>query len=115
MVIQGVTAMVMVQDIEKALRFYRDSLGFTVQDEQEDWVVFHEGVSLGLAPEPLPEVNLAMNAVIITISVEDVRACYEELTRKGVAFFVAPIDDGATTYATIRDTEGNLIQLLSTK
>ena len=44
--INGVMAMVMVQDIERALRFYRNVLGFTVQDEQEDWVVFNEGVSL---------------------------------------------------------------------
>lgn len=114
MQINGVMAMVMVQDIERALRFYRDTLGFTVQDEQEDWVVFHEGVSLGLSPEPAPELNVAFNAVLITLVVDDVQAIYEELIEKGVAFFLSPNTEGATTFATLRDSEGNLMQLLST-
>jgi catechol 2,3-dioxygenase-like lactoylglutathione lyase family enzyme len=112
--INGVMAMVMVQDIERALRFYRDFLGFTVQDEQEDWVVFHEGVSLGLSPEPAYELNVALNAVMVTLVVDDVQSSYEELISKGVAFFLAPQTDGGATFATLRDSEGNLVQLLST-
>jgi len=108
----GVMAMVMVQDIERALRFYRDTLGFTVQDEQEDWVLFQEGVSLGLSPEPLPEANLAINAVMVTLIVEDVAACYNEMIQQGVAFFLPPTTDGGITFATFRDTEGNLLQLM---
>lgn len=108
----GVMAMVLVQDLERALRFYRDVLGFTVQEEQEDWVIFHEGVSLGLSPEPIPEVSLALNAVMVTLIVEDVEACYTELISHGVAFFLPPTSEGGTTFATFRDTEGNLLQLL---
>ena len=55
MQIQGVMAIVMVQDIERALRFYRDLLGFTVEDEQEDWVLFHEGVGLRVSPDRCPK------------------------------------------------------------
>ena len=106
-------AMVMVQDIDRALRFYRDVLSFTVQDEQEDWVVFNEGVSLGLSPEPAAELNTAFNAVLVTLVVDDVQSIFEELTAKGVAFFIAPQSDGGMTFATFRDTEGNLVQLLS--
>jgi len=111
--INGVMAMVMVQDIERALRFYRDMLGFTVQDEQEDWVVFNEGISLGLSPEPAPELNVAFNAVLVTLVVDDVQATFTELTAKGVAFFTAPSTEAGATYATFRDSEGNLMQLLS--
>jgi catechol 2,3-dioxygenase-like lactoylglutathione lyase family enzyme len=108
-------AMVMVQDIERALRFYRDVLGFTLQDEQEDWVVFNEGVSLGLSPEPAAELNVAFNAVMVTLVVDDVQASYQELIAKGVAFFIAPQTDGGMTFATLRDSEGNLVQLLSVR
>lgn len=109
---QGVMAMVLVQDIERALRFYRDVLGFTVQEEQEDWVVFQEGVGLQVAPEPMPEVNLNINAVLVTLLVDDVQTAYEELTQKGVAFFLPPTDAGGALLATFRDTESNLIQLM---
>ena len=109
---RGVMAVVMVQDIERALRFYRDMLGFTVQDEQEDWVVFNEGVSLGLAPEPLPEASLALNSVIVTLIVDNVAECFNELTTHGVAFFLPPTTDGGITFATFRDTENNLVQLV---
>jgi predicted enzyme related to lactoylglutathione lyase len=108
-------AMVMVQDIERALRFYREVLGFTVQDEQEDWVVFNEGVSLGLSPEPAYELSVSLNAVMVSLVVDDVQAAYEELIAKGVAFFLAPQTDGGTTFATLRDSEGNLMQLLAVR
>ncbi len=113
MQINGVMAMVMVQDIERALRFYRDNLGFTVQDEQEDWIVFYEGLSLALSPEPAQDLNLGLNSVLVTLVVENVQLAYEELLAKGVAFFVAPNTDSGATFATFRDSEGNLMQLLS--
>jgi predicted enzyme related to lactoylglutathione lyase len=108
----GVMAMVMVQDIERALRFYRDVLGFTVQEEQEDWIVFNEGVGLHVSPEPLPEINVAINAVLVTLIVENVEATFAELTGKGVPFFVPPTVDGTAVFATFRDTENNLLQLM---
>lgn len=110
--LQGLMAMVLVQDIERALRFYRDVLGFTVQDEQEDWVVFQEGVGLQMSPEPLPEVNVNINAVMVTLIVDDVQGAYAALTQKGVAFFVPPTESSGAVFATFRDTENNLLQLM---
>lgn len=108
----GVMAMVLVQDIERATRFYRDTLGFTVQEEQEDWIVFNEGVGLQVSPEPLPEFSVNVNAVQIALTVEDVHASYAELTKKGVPFYLPPMESGGMTFATFRDTENNLLQLL---
>ena len=108
----GVMAMVLVHDIDRALRFYRDTLGFTVSDETEDWVVFNEGVGLQVSPEPVPELSLAINAVQVTIQVEDVEAAFTELTKKGVAFFLPPTSAAGAVFATFRDTENNLVQLM---
>jgi predicted enzyme related to lactoylglutathione lyase len=105
-------AMVLVQDIARALRFYRDTLGFTVQEEQEDLVLFNEGVGLMLSPEPLPEVNLNLNAVMVTLMVENVHTAFAELTEKGVAFFYEPTESGGITFAAFRDTENNILQLM---
>jgi len=110
--IQGVMAMVAVQNIERASRFYQEILGFSVQDEQEDWVIFDQGVGLHVSPEPTAEVDFRINSVMITLFVDDVRAAFNELTGKGVAFFLPPTTEEGATFATLRDTEGNLVQIM---
>jgi predicted enzyme related to lactoylglutathione lyase len=107
--------MVLVQDIDRAIRFYRDLLGFTLRAEQEDWAIFDERVGLMLSPEPLPADNISLNAVMLTLNVEDVHAAYHELVTKGVAFLVGPTDVGGAIVATFRDSEGNLIQMLESE
>ena len=110
--VNQVTAMVLVQDMDRAIRFYRDLLGFRLQAEQEDWAMFEERVGLMLSPEPLPLDNMSLNAVMITLYVDDVHAAYQELVQKGVAFLVGPTDVGGAIVASFRDTEGNLLQML---
>jgi catechol 2,3-dioxygenase-like lactoylglutathione lyase family enzyme len=110
--IQGVMAMVAVGNIEQATRFYRDVLGFTIQDEQEDWVIFEQGVGLHVSPEPTAEIDFRINAVMLTLFVDDVRATFHELTGKGVPFFLPPTTENGVTFATFRDTEGNLVQIM---
>ena len=110
--IDSVTAMVLVHDMDRAVRFYRDLLGFTLTFEQEDWAMFDERVGLMLSPEPLPQDNLNLNAVMVTLQVPDAHAAYHELIEKGVAFMVGPSDVGGAIVASFRDSEGNLLQLL---
>ncbi len=98
--------------MDRAIRFYRDKLGFTLKSEQEDWAMFEENVGLMLSPEPLPIDNLNFNAVMLTIIVDDAHGAFHELTAKGVAFFVPPTDVGGAIVSSFRDSEGNLIQLL---
>jgi predicted enzyme related to lactoylglutathione lyase len=108
----GVMAMVLVQDIDRATRFYRDTLGFTIQDESEDWVMFHEGVGLQMSPEPLPELSININAVQVALNVENVHEAYNELTKLGVPFYLPPMESGGMIFASFRDSENNLVQLV---
>ncbi|HLJ57519.1 MAG TPA: VOC family protein [Chthonomonadaceae bacterium] len=108
----GVMAMVLVHDIDRATRFYRDVLGFTIQEESEDWVMFNEGVGLQVSPEPLPEHSASINAVQVALSVENVHESYDELIKRGIPFYLPPMESGGMLFATFRDTEGNLIQLV---
>ena len=108
----GIMAMVMVQDIERALRFYRDTLAFTVEAEQEDIVTFREGVGLQVSPDAVAELRFDPNSVLIALYVDDVQATFEELTQKGVAFLLPPTTQSGATFATFRDTENNLLQLM---
>jgi len=104
--------MVLVQDLDRALRFYRDTLGLTLQYEEEDWAVFEENVGLMVSPEPLPLDNINLNALVLTLQVDDVQTSYEDLIQRGVAFLVPPTEVGGGITATFRDSEGNLLQLL---
>lgn len=110
--LHDVKTIVLVQDMDRALHFYRDLLGLTTEQEEEDWAVFREGVGLMRSPEPLPPDNLNLNAVMITLFVEDATAAYHELIQQGVAFLVAPTDVGGAITAAFRDTEGNILQLI---
>ena len=110
--VERVVTMALVQDMDRALRFYRDILGFHLEYEEEDWAVFREGVGIMLSPEPIPEDSVNLNSLILTLQVEDVTGAFNELTSKGIAFLVAPTDVGGAVSATLRDSEGNLIQLI---
>lgn len=110
--ILGVTTTVLVHDLDRALGFYRDVLGFSLREEEEDWALFEEGVGLVQSPEPLPEDNLKLNAVSVTLSVADAQAAFRELTARGVAFLVPPTPVGGAISAAFRDTEGNVLQLI---
>src|SRR5689334_3246740 len=112
MQIDRVITMVLVQDIDRAVRFYRDVLGLAIELEEEDWALFGEGVGLMVSPEPLPQDNMSLNSVIITLNVPDVAQAFDELTGKGAAFLVPPTDVGGATVASFRDSEGNILQLI---
>ena len=112
MQITRVLTMVLVHDIDRAVQFYRDSLGLSIELEEEDWAVFSEGVGLMVSPEPLPADNMNLNSVVITLSVPSVADAYGELVGKGIAFLVPPTDVGGATVASFRDSEGNILQLV---
>ena len=107
-----VTTTVLVQDMDRAVRFYRDILGLAVEFEQEDWAVLAHNIGLMLSPEPLPEDALRMNAVMLTLTVDDAHAAYHELIERGVPFIVGPTDVGGAIVASFLDPDGNAIQLI---
>jgi catechol 2,3-dioxygenase-like lactoylglutathione lyase family enzyme len=104
--------MVLVQDMDRAVRFYRDVLGLSLGYEEEDWAAFDEGVGLLRAEEPLDEDGLRLNSVSLSLHVSDVNAAYAELIGSGIPFVVPPTDVAGTVVASFRDTEGNVLQLV---
>jgi catechol 2,3-dioxygenase-like lactoylglutathione lyase family enzyme len=112
MKIEKISIMIMVQDMDRAMRFYCDRLGMNVERETEDWAIFREGIGLMLAPDPLPADELRMNSIWMNISVSNIESSYHELTGKGIAFLFAPEDVGNAKVAAFRDSEGNFLQLI---
>jgi glyoxylase I family protein len=116
---------VMVDDQEKALRFYTDVLGFQKKQDfpvgEYRWitVVSPDAADLELALEPnanpagktFQDALFAQGIPATAFESSDLQAEYERLRQKGVVFTSPPVDAGAVTIAVFTDTCGNLIQL----
>jgi glyoxylase I family protein len=118
---------IMVDDQDKALRFYTEVLGF---EKSKDvpmagpyrWitVVSPEGpgdLELVLEPNANPAGKTFQTAMFeqgipaTAFESSDVAADYARLTARGVAFTMPPTKAGPVTIAVFSDTCGNLIQL----
>jgi len=117
---------VLVDDQDKALRFYTDVLGFQKKTEvplgEHRWLTVvsaedPDGVELVLEPDSHPAVKPFKEALVrdgipyTSFAVDDVAKEYERLTALGVTFTQAPLTMGPVTTVVLNDTCGNLIQL----
>jgi predicted enzyme related to lactoylglutathione lyase len=114
-----------VHDFPRMLAFYRDTMQLPVSEIKPgdgltplvDWVrfelrgtaleLFAESTSQRAAQLPLPR----NNAVTIAFRVEDIRAAYETLRQRGVAFPKAVGEADWGWYVHFQDPEGNRLQL----
>ena len=119
-------ASIVVDDQEKALRFYVEVLGFLKKTDipagQFRWLTVvspdePEGTELVLEPNANPasqayqEALLEQGIPLTAFAVEDVQAEYERLVAAGVVFQSQPTPVEPTTIAVFEDTCGNLIQI----
>lgn len=106
-----------VRDIDRARAFYRDTLGLAhLFDAPPSLSFFRCGETrLMLSPPEGPETAAAS---ILYYAVDDARAAEAELASAGVAIeqgahFIARVGDKDLWLAIARDSEGNLIGLMS--
>ena len=119
---------IMVDDQEKALRFYTDVLGFVKKTEvplgEHRWLTVvspedPDGVELVLEPDEHPAVRPFKEALVAdgipftSFTVGDVHAEFERLRAAGVRFTQEPAEMGPVTTAVLDDTCGNLVQIAS--
>jgi len=117
---------IMVDDQEKALRFYTGVLGFVKKHEipvgEFKWltVVSPDGrddLELSLEPNANPagkafqETMFRQAIPLAAFEVDDIDAEVRRLKAAGVAFTTEPTRMGPVTIAVCSDTCGNLIQL----
>ena len=119
-------ASVFVDDQDKALSFYTETLGFVKKTEMPagefKWLTVvspedPDGVELVLEPSDHPAVKPFKEAIVAdgipyaSFAVADVQAEYERLSARGVKFLQKPTSMGPVTTAVFDDTCGNLIQI----
>ena len=121
---------VVVNDQQKALRFYTDILGFQVKHNipmgEYAWITVvseeaPDGTELLLEPDAHPAARPFKDALMedgipsASFEVDDVEAEHERLVAKGVRFVQPPKDLGTVITAVFDDTCGSLIQILEEK
>jgi catechol 2,3-dioxygenase-like lactoylglutathione lyase family enzyme len=121
-------ASILVDDQDKALRFYTDVLGFEKKTEVplggHRWLTVvspeaRDGTELVLEPDEHPAVRPFKQALMedgipfTSFAVDDVHAEFERLRSLGVQFTQEPVESGPVTTAVFDDTCGNLIQIAS--
>ena len=117
---------VLVDDQDKALRFYTQVLGFVKKTEiplgEHRWLTVvspsdPNGVELVLEPDGHPAVKPFKDALVAdgipftSFAVDDVNDEFERLQELGVQFTQNPVEMGPVTTAVFDDTCGNLIQI----
>jgi methylmalonyl-CoA/ethylmalonyl-CoA epimerase len=98
---------VTVRDVNRAVGFYRDSLGLTF--------LFRAPPGLMLS---LPEGTAPAGNSIIYFGVDDIRATHTALVARGVGFvgephLIARLPDRDVWLSEFRDSEGNVLALMS--
>lgn len=121
---------VLVDDQDKALKFYTEVLGFVKKVElplgEARWLTVvsaedPEGTQLLLEPDGHPAVKPFKRALVedgipfTSFAVDDVDREYDRLRSAGVRFTQEPLEMGGVTTAVFDDTCGNLIQIVKLK
>jgi catechol 2,3-dioxygenase-like lactoylglutathione lyase family enzyme len=119
---------VLVDDQEKALKFYTEVLGFVKKTEVPVgaalWLTVvspddPDGTELLLEPDGHPAAGPFKQALVedgipfTSFAVDDASAEYDRLREKGVRFTQEPVEMDSVTTAVLDDTCGNLIQIAS--
>jgi catechol 2,3-dioxygenase-like lactoylglutathione lyase family enzyme len=119
---------VLVDDQDKALKFYTEVLGFLKKTEVDlgnaRWLTVvspdePDGTELLLEPDAHPAAGPFKKALVedgipfTSFAVDDATAEFERLRAKGVRFTQEPIEMESVTTAVLDDTCGNLIQIAS--
>ncbi len=117
---------VIVEDQERALRFYTEVLGFEKKMDipagEYRWLSVvsperPEGTQLALEPNANPAAATFQRAMfeagipLTSFAVDDIKQEVERLESLGVTFRTGPTDAGSVILAVFEDTCGNLIQI----
>jgi catechol 2,3-dioxygenase-like lactoylglutathione lyase family enzyme len=117
---------VLVDNQDKALKFYTDILGFVKKNDipvgEYKWLTVvspeeQDGTELVLEPNNNPAASTYQKALyeqgipLTAFAVDDIQSEYTRLKALGVVFSMEPTKMGPSTLAVFEDTCGNLIQI----
>ena len=103
-------------DIEKAIEFYRDTLGLEMSGyfEEVKWAEFNTGNATFAINDPTafdPNLKPQTGGAAVSFAVDDLEGAMKELEGKGVPV-VAPLNETPVChFASVSDPDGNTVWL----
>ena len=107
-----------VSDIERAIVFYRDTLGMRFLFQAPPGLGFFDCGGVRLMLDAPARAEAGQNGSVIYYKVPDLQAGFDALSARGVVFeakphLIAKLPDHELWMAFFRDPDGNLLALMS--
>lgn len=101
----------LVSDMDKSIKFYRDVLELPIKNTSSEWVEFFSSGTV-LALHPLKSKSRTKNSgVLVGFMVSDLEPVAKKLKDKKVEFFKEPQEESFGKHAIIADPDGHLISI----
>jgi lactoylglutathione lyase len=102
----------LVSDMKRSTRFYRDVLGMELKEQSKDWTEFSKrGTVLALHPSKKKRIK-RNNSMLVGFSVSDFNDVVNGLKKKKVKFYKKPREESFGKHAIIQDPDGHLISVV---
>ena len=109
----------LVSDMKRSIKFYKDTLGLTLKSKSKDWTeFFKDGTVLALHPgskKLRPKSKKPKIGVLVAFRVISMDEAYKELKRKRVKFMKEPKEEDFGKHAVILDPDGYMISIIELK
>ena len=101
----------LVSDMKRSTRFYRDVLGMEMKQQSKDWTEFSKrGTVLALHPSKKKRIK-KNNSMLVGFSVSDFDDVCNGLKKKKVKFCKKPKEEPFGKHAIVQDPDGHLISI----
>jgi lactoylglutathione lyase len=101
----------LVSDMDKSIKFYRDVLELPIKNTSSEWVeFFSSGTVLALHPSKSKS-RTKNSGVLVGFMVSNLETVAKKLKDKKVEFFKEPKEESFGKHAIIADPEGHLISI----
>ena len=105
-------AILLVEDLQKCMSFYRDTLELKIKNQSPDWVEFqNESQSAVLALHPARIKQKGTPNTLVGFNVSNLESVCKKLEDKHVKFYKKITQESFGKHAIIEDPEGHLISI----
>lgn len=106
----------LVSNMEKSVKFYRDTLGLPIKTKSKDWTeFFNNDTVMALHPAKKKSNIKTGSSMLVGFEVGDLEATVKKLKEKKVKFFKKPKEEPFGKHAIVKDPDGHLISIAEIK
>jgi lactoylglutathione lyase len=106
----------LVSNMEKSVKFYRDTLGLPIKTKSKDWTEFFNNDTVMALHPAKKKSNIKTDSdMLVGFEVGDLEATVKKLREKKVKFFKKPKEEPFGKHAIVQDPDGHLISIAEIK